>query len=209
MAWEEGISDFSSTWVNVLEYSYHSSFLPPFLSTLVFFYTIVSPPFSFLLTSSPIVSSPHFDHFSRPFSLLHHPFPSFPHPHVSPCLPPVLYASVISFIHLSLCPSLHLSPGCHSALLPVGLPGHPAEGLGLHRLLHLHITPAGDTPILTAAQLRYTHTCGLYGKRLWKAFILENKRIYSRGPDFKSLKLDARFWEKENADKCWHEKDAD
>ncbi|KAE8292654.1 Tripartite motif-containing protein 55 Muscle-specific RING finger protein 2 [Larimichthys crocea] len=36
--------------------------------------------------------------------------------------------------------------GCHSALLPVGLPGHPAEGLGLHRLLHLHITPTGDTP---------------------------------------------------------------
>ncbi|XP_028437773.1 E3 ubiquitin-protein ligase TRIM63 isoform X2 [Perca flavescens] len=51
--------------------------------------------------------------------------------------------------------SIDFLKGCHSALLPVGLPGHPAEGLGLHRLLHLHITPAGDTSTLTAAQLSW------------------------------------------------------
>lgn len=68
-----------------------------------------------------------------------------------------LYLSLPSSTSLS-CPSLHLPPGCHSALLPVGLPGHPAEGLGLHRLLHLHITPTGDThhPHCCTAQV-YTH----------------------------------------------------
>lgn len=34
-------------------------------------------------------------------------------------------------------------PGCYAALLPVGVPAHRAEGLGLHWLLHLQITAAG------------------------------------------------------------------
>lgn len=89
-------------------------------------------------------SSPHFVH----FLLLFLP--------ITPSLPHECMLS-FSFLRPSSIPPSS-SPGCHSALLPVGLPGHPAEGVGLHRLLHLHITPAGDTPALTAAPLRYTHT---------------------------------------------------
>ncbi|KAI3357853.1 hypothetical protein L3Q82_016245, partial [Scortum barcoo] len=81
-------------------------------------------PSSFL-PSPQIISSPSF---SRPFS-----FTSLSHLSPPECICRLLPPPPSR-------PSLRLSPGCHSVLLPVGLPGHPAEGLGLHRLLHLHIT---------------------------------------------------------------------
>ncbi|KAM4562886.1 tripartite motif containing 101 isoform 2-T2 [Odontesthes bonariensis] len=49
--------------------------------------------------------------------------------------------------------SIDFIKGCHAALLPAGLPAHPAEGLGLHRLFSLHITPEGHTCILGATQM--------------------------------------------------------
>lgn len=72
---------------------------------------------------------------------------------ISSHLPPVFTAY---FIHLCLFHASTFFPGRHCARLLVGLPGHPTEGVGLHQLLHLYVTPAGDTCILTAAQFRYT-----------------------------------------------------
>ncbi|KAA8582350.1 hypothetical protein FQN60_009090 [Etheostoma spectabile] len=72
--------------------------------------------------------------------------------------PQDLYGKMETSVHETeekITSSVSLQVSCHSALLPVGLPGHPAEGLGLHRLLHLHITPAGDTSTLTAAQFSW------------------------------------------------------
>lgn len=109
-------------------------------------------------TPNLFISSPFFDTLSFPsFSLPSLPdFPDFLHPPLSfPCL--------------------HLTPGCHSAHLLFGLPGHPTEGVGLHRLLHLYITPAGDTSTLTAARLRYTHLLASPGSWL-QSFYFENKQ---------------------------------
>lgn len=87
-------------------------------------------------------------------SLSHHPFPLFSLCHLFP--PPSCFYRLLLLHPPVSFPCLRLSPGCHSARLPVGLPGHPTEGVGVHQLLHLYVTPAGDTSILTAAQLRYT-----------------------------------------------------
>lgn len=47
--------------------------------------------------------------------------------------------------------------GCHTVLLPARPPGHPAEGVGLRRLLYLHINATRSRTNITAAQLRYAH----------------------------------------------------
>lgn len=100
--------------------------------------------------------------------------PSLPSFSLSPLF---LFPSCIyRLLHPSLSfPFLRLSPGCHSARLLVGLPGHPTEGVGLHQLLHLYVTPAGDKSILTAAQLRYTHLLASPGSMV-KGFYSEKTK---------------------------------
>lgn len=158
-----------------------SNFFSPYLLfsffCLICFHELMNPLFFFPLS-----------YLSFTHSLLFLPSP----------IPPSLFLrQSVSFPPLG--PFLHLSPGCHSALLPVGLPGHPAEGLGLHRLLHLHITPAGNTSILTAAQLRYTRTCWLHLEVLLKSGFKEFHSKLTASDNESPTQLIA----------CWHAHDTD
>lgn len=89
-----------------------------------------------------------------------------------------IYSMPLSFflsrtLALSLSSFLHLSPGYHSHLLPVGLPGHPTEGVGLHRLLHLHIAPAEDTAESALLHSSGTIACLLHQRSFFNASTLK------------------------------------